>query len=67
MDVTVDLNLIDYLKHAVRSEKDTVLLRHFIKAGLKDDVIKKYFYFKEKDLFFKRNVFLVLGQKETVN
>lgn len=67
MDVTIDLNLIDYLKHAVRSEKDTVSLRQFIKAGLKDDVIKNYFYFKEKDLFFKRNVFLILGQKETVN
>lgn len=67
MDVTIELNLIDYLKHAVRSKKDTVILRQLIKAGLKDDVIKDYFCFKEKDLFFKRNVFLILGQKETIN
>ena len=54
MDVTIDLNLIDYLKHAVRSEKDTVILRQFIKAGLKDDAIKNYFS-------------LILGQKGTIN
>lgn len=67
LEVPVDLNMNDYLKHAVRSEKDTVVLRQVIKDGLQDDVIKNYFYFKGKELFFKRNVFLVLGRKEPVH
>jgi len=64
MEVAIDLNLNDYLNHAVRSKKDTARLSQLIKTGLKDDIIKNYFHYKKKDLFFKRNVFLVLGQKE---
>jgi ubiquinone/menaquinone biosynthesis C-methylase UbiE len=64
MEVAIDLNLEDYLNHAVRSDKDTVRLRQLIEAGLKDDKIKDHFLYQENDLCFKRNVFLVLGQKE---
>ncbi|MFA5906063.1 MAG: class I SAM-dependent methyltransferase [Desulfobacula sp.] len=63
MEITIDLNLNDYLDHAVRGEKDAIALRQWINAGLKDTAVKKYFHFKENDLFFKRNVFLILGQK----
>ena len=64
MDVAIDLKLNDYLNHAVRSKKDTDRLEKLIEAGLDDDIIKNYFHYKEDDLFFKRNVFLILGQKE---
>ncbi len=64
MEITIDLNLNDYLDHALRSEKDAIALRQWINAGLKDPAVKKYFSFKENDLFFKRNVFLILGQKD---
>ncbi|MBU1697739.1 MAG: class I SAM-dependent methyltransferase [Proteobacteria bacterium] len=65
MEITIDLNLNDYLNHAVRSDKDTVHLKQFLETGLKDDVIKNYFQYKEKDFFFKRNVFVILGQKKS--
>lgn len=61
MDVEIDLNLNDYLSHAVRSNKDTVRLEKLVEAGLKDNRVKNYFHHKENSLFFKRNVFLVLG------
>jgi ubiquinone/menaquinone biosynthesis C-methylase UbiE len=64
MAVEIDLNLNDYLSHAVRGNKDTLLLTDLIDKGLNDDVIKTYFYYKDNVLFFKRNVFLILGQKE---
>lgn len=66
MEIAIDLNLNDYLNHAIRSDKDTLRLRQLIETGLKDDIIKNYFHYKKNDLFFIRNVFLVLGQKKIV-
>jgi len=65
MEVAVDLHLSSYLDHAVRSDKDTALLRQLIEEGLKENGIKSYFHHKENDLYFKRNVFIILGQKYT--
>lgn len=66
MDVAIDLNLNDYLNHAVRSDKDAVRLRRLVAAGLKDRAIKNYFHYEGNELYFKRNVFLAIGQKSTV-
>lgn len=66
MEVAIDLNLNEYIDHAVRSSMDNVRLRELIEAGLKDNIIKNYFHYQENDLWFKRNVFLILGQKETL-
>jgi len=65
LEITIDLNLNDYLNHAVRSNKETAELKQFIESGLKVDALKAYFQYKDKDLFFKRNVFVILGQKQS--
>jgi ubiquinone/menaquinone biosynthesis C-methylase UbiE len=64
MEIGIDLNLCDYLGHALRSEKDAQRLEGLIREGLEDPVIKNYFYHNADDLFFKRNVFLILGEKD---
>jgi ubiquinone/menaquinone biosynthesis C-methylase UbiE len=66
MEVMIDLNLNDYLNHAVRSDKDTVHINRLIESALKDKALKNYFHYKGNTLFFKRNVFMVLGCKLTI-
>lgn len=63
MELAIDLNLNDYLKHAIRSDEDTDHLRRLIETGLKDKAFKKYFHYKDNALFFTRNVFMILGRK----
>lgn len=65
MDVTIDLDLNDYLGHAVRTESDTAVLNRLIEKGLKDKIIGTFFHRRKNHLYFKRNVFIVLGKKQT--
>ena len=61
--IEVELNLQDYLGHAKQSEENKRMISSLIESGLNDPDISKFFVIKEGVLFFKRNVFLILGEK----
>jgi len=62
-EIVIELNLQEYLGHAKQSEESKRKIRKLLEKGLHDPDISKYFINKNGDLFFKRGVFLILGQK----
>jgi ubiquinone/menaquinone biosynthesis C-methylase UbiE len=62
-EVSVDLNFREYLAHAKQSEEGLAEIRKLLETGLSDHKISQYFSVKDGDLYFRRNVFLILGEK----
>ena len=62
-EIEVELNFQEYLGHANQSSQNKERISSLIEQGLADSEISKYFVLKENTLFFKRNVFLILGEK----
>lgn len=65
-EIEIELNFREYLGHAKQSEENQERIVHLIENGMKDPDISKFFIDKESTLFFKRHVFLILGEKETL-
>ena len=63
-EIEIELNFQDYLGHAEQSDKNKIKIGNLLEMGLKDHDISKYFTINEGVLFFKRSVFLILGEKE---
>jgi ubiquinone/menaquinone biosynthesis C-methylase UbiE len=63
-EVNVDLNFKEYLAHAQQSEEGHTEIQRLLETGLSDRKISQYFSVKDGDLYFRRNVFLILGTKE---
>ena len=61
--INIDLNLHEYINHAVQTEKRRKEIDDLIDYGVNDTEITKYFIQKKGEWYFKRNVFLVLGAK----
>jgi SAM-dependent methyltransferase len=61
--IEIGLNFQEYLRHAYQSESSIRKIEKLLKFGLEDKGISKYFIIKDDELFFKRNVFLILGEK----
>jgi ubiquinone/menaquinone biosynthesis C-methylase UbiE len=63
MVVNVELNLNEYLRHAVQLEVNTKRINKMLAQGLKDPTISRYFFYKGDELYFKRDVYLLFGEK----
>jgi len=63
-EIEIDLHLQEYLGHARQSKENKKGISKLLEKGLGDLDISKYFIVKDKDLFFKRVVFLILGEKK---
>jgi ubiquinone/menaquinone biosynthesis C-methylase UbiE len=61
--IEIELHFQEYLGHAHQSEESKRKISSLIEKGLNDPDISKYFIMKEGTLFFKRGVFLILGEK----
>ena len=61
--INIDLNLHEYINHAVQTEKRRKEVNDLIDYGVNDTEITKYFIQKEGQWYFKRNVFLLLGER----
>ncbi len=59
----VELNFNEYLNHAYQSKENKERIDDLLDYGLKDAEIAQFFIMKNNALFFKRKVFLILGQK----
>lgn len=62
-EVEIELHFQEYLGHAQQSEESKIMISTLLEKGLNDPDISKYFLIKDRDLFFKRKVFLILGEK----
>jgi ubiquinone/menaquinone biosynthesis C-methylase UbiE len=62
-EIEVDLNLQDYLGHARQSEESKSRISKLLEKGLNDPDISKKFFIKDQNLFFKREVLGILGEK----
>lgn len=65
-EIEIELNFREYLDHAKQSKENQERIVHLIENGIKDPDISKFFIDKEGILFFKRHVFLILGEKENL-
>jgi ubiquinone/menaquinone biosynthesis C-methylase UbiE len=63
VEVEIDLDCRDYIRHAVQSQTDQTRIDQWLESGRNDSVISGFFQSLDDRLFFKRNVFLILGQK----
>lgn len=61
--VNVELNLQEYIHHAVQTEEMKNEIFDRVDFGINDTEIANCFIEKEKGWYFKRNVLLVLGEK----
>lgn len=62
-EIEVDLNLQDYLGHARQSEESKSKISELLEKGLHDPDISNYFFVKDQNLFFKRGVLGILGER----
>ena len=63
-DVDVELNFSEYLGHAHQSKNSIKRINGLLEYGLEDEEISEFFIMNNEELFFKRKVFLILGQKK---
>jgi len=63
LEVEVELNFNEYVNHAVQSTDNLKKIDVMLESGLNDERISKYFTRNNGNLYFKRNVLLVLGKK----
>jgi len=59
----IELDFQEYLDHAEQSETSRRNIDGLLYQGLKDEDVSRYFLRKGDHLFFRRNVFLILGEK----
>ena len=62
-EIDIELNFQEYLGHANQSYESKKKIISLVEKGLADTEISKYFILKEDAIFFKRNVFMILGEK----
>lgn len=63
-EIEVQLNFQEYLGHAKQPDENKKRIVNLIENGCKDIDIAKFFIVNEGILFFKRSVFLILGEKQ---
>jgi ubiquinone/menaquinone biosynthesis C-methylase UbiE len=62
-EIEIELHFQEYLGHAQQSTESKSKISRLSENGLNDPDISKYFIVKDRELFFKREVFLILGEK----
>jgi len=61
--IEIELHFQEYLGHAQQSEESKRKISNLLEIALNDPDLSNYFIIKGQDLFFKREVFLILGEK----
>ena len=60
----VDLSINEYINHALQEQDKKKEIESLLSEGLNDSMLNGYLFHKEKQLFFKRPVYLILGYKK---
>ncbi len=61
--IDVDLNVNEYLEHAQQDKKNRIEIQKLLKKGKNDNKFSDYLFFKNDELYFKRPVYLIIGNK----
>ena len=59
----VDLNVKEYIDQAIQDEESKLKTDYFLKKGLDDERLADFLFIRDNDLFFKRHVYLIIGEK----
>ena len=59
----VDLNVKEYIDHAVQNEESSLKIKELLEKGLADGRLKDFLFLKDDELYFKRPVYLIKGIK----
>ncbi|PRX23134.1 methyltransferase family protein [Orenia metallireducens] len=57
-----DIAIKKYIEHAEQDTKTLQKINHHIQKGLQDPIISNYLYKKNGEIYFKRKIFLILGE-----
>jgi len=60
----VDLRIDEYIEHAFQEQDKKNEIESLVSKGVKDSRLNNYLFYKEKNLYFKRPVYLILGFKK---
>ena len=61
-EIEIELNSYEYINHAIQSEANLVNIDHLLDYGLNDSVISKLFIIIHDELYFKKRVYLIIGE-----
>lgn len=61
-EIEIELNLYEYINHAIQSEANLANIDHLLDYGLNDSVISKLFIIIHDELYFERRVYLIIGE-----
>jgi ubiquinone/menaquinone biosynthesis C-methylase UbiE len=59
----VDLNVKEYLEHAIHDEENQLKIDELLKKGQEDNRLSDFLFIKDNDLYFKRPVYFTVGIK----
>ena len=62
-EIEIELNFYEYINHATQSEANLDNIDHLLDYGLNDPDISKFFVIMHNELFLKRKVYLIVGNK----
>jgi len=60
----VDLPMNEYIEHAFQEQDKKKEIEILVNKGVKNSRLNGYFFYREKNLYFKRPVYLILGYKK---
>ena len=60
----VDLPMDEYIEHAFQERDKKKEIESLVSKGVNNNRLNGYFFYKEKTLYFKRPVYLILGYKK---
>ena len=61
--IDVDLNMNEYLGHAKQDKEAQNKIKILLERGMRDNRLKDYLFLKNNKLYFKRPVYLIVGNK----
>ncbi|MDW3194575.1 MAG: methyltransferase domain-containing protein [Cytophagales bacterium] len=61
--MNVDLNVQEYIDHAVQSEENKLEIQDLLSAGLKNEKLKNFLFMKQGELHYRRHVYLTRGTR----
>ena len=59
----VDLNVKEYIDHAIQDEESILEIKDMLNKGLKDSRLNNFLFKRDDELYFKRPVYLIKGIK----
>jgi len=60
----VDLNVKAYIEHAYQDQENKIKIEDLLQKGIHDQKLTDFLFYKGGELYFKRNVYLIIGKNK---